>query len=80
MKNVQIPYDLFLALVRYHLAGDNEQEQCIQEGLSKKLDSLVLRELYTQSKIAPTHSEREAARQEYLDRQGIPTSFRWDSP
>lgn len=39
--------------------------------------ALVLRELYGKSKTAPTEEEREKARQEYLDRRGIPDSFRW---
>ena len=46
-------------------------------GLEKKLDALVLRELYGKSKTALTEEEREKARQEYLDRRGIPNSFRW---
>ena len=32
--------------------------------------------LYT-SKTAPTEEQREQARQEYLDRRGVPESFRW---
>ena len=46
-------------------------------GLEKKLDAVVLRELYGKSKTAPTEEEREKARQEYLDRRGISDSFRW---
>ena len=49
----------------------------IRIGLEKKLDALVLRELYGKSKTALTEEEREKARQEYLDRRGIPNSFRW---
>ena len=43
--------------------------------MEKKLDAMVLRELYGKSKTAPTEDEREKARQEYLDRRGIPDSF-----
>ena len=39
--------------------------------------AMVERELYTRSKTAPTEEEREKARQEYLDRRGIPEDFRW---
>ena len=28
-------------------------------------------------KTAPTEEQREQARQEYLDRRGVPESFRW---
>ena len=77
MKNVQIPYDLFVALVEYHLGYDDEYEDEIRQGLEKKLDSLVQHELYGKFKTAPTQEEREKARQEYLDRRGVLDSFRW---
>jgi hypothetical protein len=41
------------------------------------LDALVRHELYEKYKTAPTEEEREKARQEYLDRRGVPDSFRW---
>ena len=46
MKNVQIPYDLFAALVEYHLGYDDEYEDEIRQGLERKLDTLVRHELY----------------------------------
>ena len=49
----------------------------IRIGLGKKLDAMVLHELYEKSKTAPTEAEREKSRKEYLDRKGIPDSFRW---
>lgn len=49
----------------------------IWEGLMEKVDRMVNRQLYTQSKTASTEEEREKSRQEYLDRRGIPDSFRW---
>lgn len=36
MKNVQIPYDLFVALVEYHLSHDDEYEDEIRQGLEQK--------------------------------------------
>ncbi len=36
-----------------------------------------MRELYTKYKTAPTEEEKEKARKEYLDRRGVPESFRW---
>ena len=65
------------AMVRYKdWKGDRHVDE-IKIGLEKKLDALVLRELYGKSKTAPTEEEREKARQEYLDRRGISDSFRW---
>ena len=77
MKQVQIPQKLFVQLIRYHLMEDDSRVDEIRIGLEKKLDALVLRELYGKSKTALTEEEREKARQEYLDRRGIPNSFRW---
>ncbi|MCD8198103.1 MAG: complexin-2 [Lachnospiraceae bacterium] len=77
MKNIQIPYDLFVSLLRYHLLEINDCEAEIQIGLEKKLDALVMHDLYSRSKAAPTAEEREKARQEYLDKRGVPDSFRW---
>ena len=45
--------------------------------LEQKLDSLVRHELYAKYKTAPTQEDREKARQEYLDKRGVPDSFRW---
>lgn len=77
MKQVQIPQELFVQLIHYHLMEENSHEDEVRIGLEKKLDAMVLRELYGKSKTAPTEEEREKARKEYLDRRGIPDSFRW---
>ena len=34
MKNVQISQELFVALLHYHLSGENEYEEVIEQGLS----------------------------------------------
>ena len=49
----------------------------IRQGLEQKLDSLLRHELYAKYKTAPTQEDREKARQEYLDKRGVPDSFRW---
>ena len=77
MKNVQISQELFFLLVRYFLIEQEETEPEIVKALEKKVDALVMRELYTQYKTAPTEEEKEKARREYLDRRGVPDSFRW---
>ena len=46
MKSVQIFYDLFVALVEYHLAYDDDYAEEIHQGLEKKLDAMVRHELY----------------------------------
>ena len=77
MGNVQISQELFMQLLRFHLVEDGSCEKEIKQGLEKKLDAMVNREVYSKSKTAPTEEEREKFRQEYLDRQGIPENFRW---
>ena len=59
MKSVQIPYDLFVALVEYHLAYDDDYAEEIHRGLEQKLDAMVRHELYAKYKTAPTAEERE---------------------
>ena len=76
-RNVQIPYELFFQLLQYFLMENYESEETIRQGLERKLDTMVNRELYSKYKTAPTKEEREKSRQEYLDRRGIPENFRW---
>lgn len=77
MKNVQIKYELFLELVKYYLLGIDADTEMINKELTEKIDALVMRELYTKYKTAPTEEEKEKARKEYLDRRGVNESFRW---
>ena len=76
-RNVQIPYELFLQLLQYFLIDNYDGEEKIRLGLEKKLDAMVMRELYTKYKTASTEEEKEKARKEYLDRRGVPENFRW---
>ena len=76
-RNVQIPYELFFQLLQYFLMENYESEEIIRQGLERKLNTMVNRELYSKYKTAPTEEEREKYRQEYLDRRGIPENFRW---
>jgi hypothetical protein len=76
-ENVQIPYELFVDLVLYHLNGEDDFDEEIRQGLEQKLDAMLNRQLYSQYKTAPTEEQREQARQEYLDRRGVPQSYRW---
>ena len=62
MKSVQIPYDLFIDLAMYHLRGEDDFEEEIRQGLEKKLDAMLNRQLYSRYKTAPNEEEREQAR------------------
>ena len=79
-KNVQIPTDLFFDICDYFF---KEQEDSLADDiraeLNLKIDKLVNHELFSRYKTAPTGAEREKARREYLDRRGIPGSFRTDT-
>ena len=75
MKNVQIPPELFMKLLRYHLLTDDSCTEDVKKGLEQKMNTMVERELYTKSKTAPTEEEREKARQGYLDKRGIQADF-----
>lgn len=76
-KNVTIPEELFIDLVKYFLADIRWDEDRIRSGLQEKLEAMVKRELYTRYKTAGTQEEREKARREYLEQVGIPENFRW---
>ena len=62
MGNVQISQELFMQLLRFHLVEDGSCEKEIKQGLEKKLDRMVMRDLYGKFKTAPTEEERERAR------------------
>ena len=76
-KNATIPEELFIDLVKYFLADIRWDEDRIRSGLQEKLEAMVKRELYTRYKTAGTPEERVKARQEYLEKVGIPENFRW---
>lgn len=77
MKNIQISEQLFFSLIKYHLVDMESELPEIKKGLMDKMDAMVMRELYSKYKTAPTEEEKEKARQEYLDKRGVPESFRW---
>ena len=77
MKQVQISENLFLSLIKYHIFECYNEKEKIVEELQQKFDGIINRNLYTKYKTAPTAEEKEKAKQEYLDRKGIHSSFRW---
>ena len=77
MANVQISQELFMKLARYHLLGDLTLGEDIKKELNSKMERLIDRQIYTKSKMGTSKEDRENARREYLERKGIPESFRW---
>lgn len=77
MKNVQISQKLFVALVKYHLLEMYEEEDEIRKDLTSKMDAITKREIYSKYKTVHSEEEQEKAKQEYLERVGIPEAFRW---
>lgn len=79
-KNVQIPIELFFDLVDYFFPDSDTPLDMlgsdIRIALRAKLDSYINRELYTLYRRTEDAQEREKARQRYLDRRGVPASYR----
>ena len=79
-RQIQIPEALFTQMCAYFLMPEFQTEQnieAIKRGINAKLDRMVEHDLYTKYKTAPNAEQREQARQEYLEKVGIPESFRW---
>ena len=72
MKNVQIPYELFVNLVLYHLKGEDDFDEDIRHGLEQKLDAMLNRQLYSQYKTATTARKTGISRY-----QRYPTIPQW---
>ncbi len=71
---LEIPWSLFVRLLA--ACGEPGQDEAITElnkVLNVKLNAMYDRALYTQYKQAGN----EQARKDYLERRGIPASFRW---
>ncbi len=79
-KHIQISYDLFKAIKEYIEANANPNDVRYEEvvrGIRQKEEALIQRTVYTIYKVAPSESTRADARNLYLDRVGVPSSFRW---
>lgn len=77
-KNVTIPEELFIDLVKYFLADIRWDEDRIRSGLQDEIGSNgETGNCIPRYKTAGTPEEREKARQEYLEKVGIPENFRW---
>lgn len=83
-KTVQISAELWEQICQFHLHGHDLEEwevdelwSSIEHGIRMKLEAQQRRASYTQYKTGETADQREAARQQYLDQRGVPSSFRW---
>lgn len=78
-KSVQIPLETFIKLLRYFSLDEptDELHEAIKGDLEAKLEALARHELYSTYKNGTTEADREAARQAYLDKIGVPADFRW---
>ena len=77
VKQIKIDEDLFRMIYQYFIYGREYETELIKAGLKDKMDKMILRNIYTESKTAESVEERENARKDYLDRKEIPEDFRW---
>lgn len=76
--NLTLTYPQFTELMIFCIDNEDVPELVqLRRILDEKLNRLIEHDLYTKSKTAPTEEEREKARKEFLDRRGIPQSFRY---
>ena len=59
MKNIQIPQELFIRLIRFHLFDMDEDADLIKKGLEDKMERLARHEIYSKSKTASSEEEKE---------------------
>lgn len=81
MSQIQIDKELFLDICEFFFSDDAPvgcEANYIREQLDAKIDKMISRDLFSRYKRMPTGAEREKARQEYLDHQLIPKSYRTD--
>lgn len=67
MKHIQITEELFLMLCNYFLNNDTAQHESIKNELDKKLDKMVLRQIYSEYKGTESDTERAKLKSEYID-------------
>lgn len=81
-KNIQIPEDLFFDLCDFFLRDQSDDQTLtadIKAALNIKLDKIINHKLFSRYKTAPSGADRELARKAYLDKRGVPDSFRTDT-
>ena len=74
-KMIQIPYSLFLKLMRYHCTDTRDEglEMEIREGIEEKIIKLANRERYEAAMLAKSDPERKRLLDEYYkNKNGCP--------
>ena len=66
-----------LAFIYDEVNRTPQNQQHLMNEFQRKIDKMIEHDLYTTWKTCKNDEEREKARQEYLDRKGIPKDFRW---
>lgn len=77
MGTVKISDELFWRLLTYLEGRDDPDGTALCREMEAKADRMIAHDLYTAYKTAETPEERDAARQKYLDRRGVPEDLRW---
>lgn len=77
VKQIKIDEDLFRMIYQYFIYGREDETELIKAGLKDKMEKMIMRKIYTESKTAESAEERKKARKDYLDRKEIPENFRW---
>ena len=77
IKQIKIDENLFRMIYQYFIYGREDETELIKAGLKDKMDKMILRNIYTESKTAESVEERENARRNYLDIKKILEDFRW---
>jgi len=62
VKQIKIDEDLFRMIYQYFIYGREDETELIKAGLKDKMDKMILRNIYTESKTAESVEERENAR------------------
>ena len=76
-KQVMIDEDLFRMMYQYFIYEREDEIELIKAGLINKMERMILRNIYTESKTAKSKEARERARNNYLDEKQIRQDFRW---
>ena len=81
-KRIQIPQTLYSLMVDYILdhydPDDGQRFMRIRNGIERKQQAEIRRNLYSAYKAEPDPETREMLRTSYLDKAGIPSTWRWD--
>ena len=64
VKQIKIDEDLFRMIYQYFIYGREDETELIKAGLKDKMDKMILRNIYTESKTAESVEERENARKD----------------